>query len=195
MSTNKKSLPLVEAIIEAKGKTEAIKVLNDVLIALNVSSSYLELVSLKDKLSDYQNEFRNISDLYRELAIPMNYEDVHEIRTNLNFLYRDISDALSFDINRHYIFYREAKTTTRAKASVDLKNDEEFKKNFKTTSESLIREYVGYSNTYSDWVSCAGLSYGLYKGLESLLSAIRQMVDSLASSEKHTLMILSKNVK
>jgi hypothetical protein len=67
-------------------------------------------VHLKDTLTGYENEYRRISDQYRSLEIPKRFDKVHEIRVDLNFLYRDIVDELDFDINRLKIFYEENKT-------------------------------------------------------------------------------------
>ena len=195
MAVQKKSGILVEEIIAAKDTTEAIGVLKHVLDELFLTEDYLHLVALKDQLQEFSTQYGDLSDQYRELATPRSYEDLHEIRVGLNFIYRDIVDLLSFEINRVYIYYRENKTTARSQASLSLKTDEEFKKNFVKLSESLIRDYLGSAPSYATWTKCAAMSYGLYKQLESTLISIRQFTDTIASDEKRALHILQKDVK
>lgn len=192
---NKKSEELVQQILTASTRQDAIAVLERTLEQLHLTSNYITLVDLKDRLDKFSLQFREISDSYRDLVFPRSYDDLHTVRVDLNFLYRDTSDDLSFEVNKLYLFYRERKTVTRAEAIINLKNNEEFQKEFKTRSTSAIRDYMGYDNTYNEWTSCNAVAYGLYKQLEALLNSIRQMTDLVSSEEKRALMIAQKDVK
>jgi hypothetical protein len=195
MSSNKKSLPLVEAMVAATTKEEAIKVLNNVLESLHLTTNYLRLVELKDIMDGYSKEYGEIINSYRELESPISYEELSNIRTNLNFLYRDCSDALSFEIGKLYLYYKEGKTLARGNAMKDLKDNEEFQKDFKTKSLSGLRDVLGMSGVYDSWVTNQAVAYGLWKGLDTLLNAIRMFTDTVSSEAKRELFILQKDVK
>jgi len=175
--SKKKAADLVPKIIEANDRNSAIEVLNDVLEALYLTQSYTEMVYLQDKLKGYQKQYREISDEYRSLDVPKRFDDVHNVRVDLNFLYRDIVDELDFDINRLKIYYEEGKTTTRADAISALKQRDEYTKK----SESSLRDIVGMDDGYKEYVALVSMSYGMYKALNNLLTNIKMMADSLAS--------------
>ncbi len=191
----KKSEKFVQQIIDASDRQGAIEILKAVLDDLYLSDSYVDLVHLKDMLSTFKKEYTEISDAYRLLTVPRKYNDVHEIRVNLNFLYRDISDALSFEVNRLKIFYEEAKTTTRADAMLSLSDNESVQKKVKAVSTSSLRDIVGADSAYKEYVRLASISYGLYQELANTLTSIRQMIDSVASEEKVLFEIEKRDVK
>lgn len=193
--SEKKSEKFISQIVEANTREGAIDILKAVMEDLYLSSGYVTLVHLKDKLSTFKLEYTYSSDLYKTLETPRRYEDVHQIRVDLNFLYRDIADELSFEINRLKIFYEEAKTTTRAEAILSLSGNEEVQKKVKATSASALRDIVGADDVYKEYVNLASISYGLYQDLLNTLTSIRQMIDSIASEEKVLFEIEKRDVK
>lgn len=190
--SKKKAGELIPKIIEANTKEKAIEVLNDTLEALYLTNNYTQLVHLKDSLSGYEKQFKDVSNVYRSLVSPRRFEDVHAIRVDLNFLYRDIVDELDFEINRLKIYWEEQKTVVRASSMVSLKEDEDFQSKIKANSTSALRDIVGADDGYKEFVSLASISYGLYQNLRDLLNSIRQMTDSLASESGYLKRIESK---
>lgn len=193
--SSKKSEKLVPLIINAKTEQEAIEVLKQTLKILNLTSDYVELNNLKYELNDFEVKFKEIADKYKGLGTPKNYLSVHEIRVELNFLYRDVTDALAFSINQNKIYFEENKTVVRGEGMMQLIEDEELQGKVKAKSTSALRDIYGLSTEVKEFVNLASISYGLYKNLETLLNGIRQLTDSLASEEKYLLMIETKDAK
>lgn len=190
--SKKKAGELIPKIISADTKEKAIEVLNDTLEALYLTNNYTQLVHLKDSLNGYEVKYKEISNEYRSLDSPRRFNDVHGIRVDLNFLYRDIVDELDFEINRLKIYYEEQKTVVRASSMVSLKEDEDFQSKIKANSTSALRDIVGADDGYKEFVSLASISYGLYQNLRDLLNSIRLMTDSLASESSYLKRIESK---
>jgi hypothetical protein len=183
--SKKKAGELIPKIISADTKEKAIEVLNDTLEALYLTTDYTELVHLKDVLNGYEKQYKEISDRYRSLDSPRRFENVHGIRVDLNFLYRDIVDELDFSINKNKIYYEERKTIVRSSSILELREDSEFQERIKATSTSALRDVMGESGSYKKYVSLASISYGLYQNLRDLLNSIRLMTDSLASESSY----------
>ena len=93
---SKKSATLIPKIIQAGNTEQAITVLNEVLKSLHFSSDYLELVALKDELDEYNNRF---NDICKNCVEENDIGILNNIRIELNFLFREISDKLVFEIN------------------------------------------------------------------------------------------------
>lgn len=189
---SKKSALLLPKIIEANTKEEAIIVLNDVLKTLHFSSDYLELVALKDELDIYNDKFSAICE---GCTSENDVTILNNIRVELNFLFREISDKLVFQINKLKIFHEESKTVLRGTAMMELRDNEIIQGKIKATSATALREIVGVSDEYKESVACISMSYGLYKQLEALLNGIRMMTDTIASKVNHERTILMKDVK
>jgi hypothetical protein len=193
-----KSGDLIPKIIEAKTREEAIAVLSDTLKALHLKSDFIELVSLRDRMVAFEKEYRTISNAYKNMAFPRQYQDLATTRDNLSFLYRDIQDELSFEVNKNKIYWGEdKKTTIRADSMLELKGNEELKKlnNDKNLSLSSLKDIYGASEGYQEYLNLYSISYGLYQNLISLLSSIRIMTDSVASQASHALAVINKDVK
>ena len=188
-----KAKDLIPGIIEAKTKKEAVEVLHNVLEALYLTNNYTDIVKIKDGLETKEQEYREITDLY--IASEKTIEDMIATRTNLNFLYRDISDRFSFDINRLKIYHDEHKTSVRSDSMKFLKNDPESQELFNAKSTSALRDIVGMSGIYKEFVANYSISYGLYKNLETLLNSIKMFIDLLAISIKHEQIILQKDAR
>ncbi len=190
--SKKKAGELIPKIISADTKEKAIEVLNDTLEALYLKNDYTELVHLKDTLNEYEKQYKEISDTYRSLVSPRRFEDVHGIRVDLNFLYRDIVDELDFSINYQKIFYEKRERTVKVESMREAKGDENLQSELKSTSISALDKIKGGTSIYQEYISLSSISYGLYQNLRDLLNSIRMMTDSLASESSYLKRIESK---
>ncbi len=186
-----KSKELLPKIMKAKTREEAVEVLQDVLLALHLSTSYVEMTRLRDRIEYYQKEFKEKTIPLKEGVVE--YKALNNIRIQLNFLYRDIQDELSAPINSNKIYYQEIKTVRRAEGLSEVKGSE-VAKEFKATTTSAIKEILGTSKVYAEYSAENAIAYGNYRTLESLLNSIRMHIDAIASREKRELIILQKNV-
>ena len=192
MST-KRATELIPKIKTASTNEEAIAVLHDVLTSLYLTNNYTNLIALKDRLAVEKNRFREITDEYEFSEKTM--QDMTETRGKLNFLYRDVSDELSFDINRSKIYFEEYKTSVRAESMKVLKEDKEIQEMFGAKSTSALRDIVGIAGSYKEYISNASVSYGLYQELNNILNSIRMFIDLLSGSIKNEQIILMKDAK
>jgi len=189
-----KSAALIPRIIEAKTQEDSIEILNDVLDILYISTSYTRMTELRDKLKEFQEEFKkertglDLEDTFYE------YEFLNHKRIRLSFLYTKIHDELSAVINANKIFYEEVKTTRRAEALQNLKGSE-VATNMKATSASALRELLGADKSYAQYANEYAIAYGNYKSLDTLLTSIKLVIDALASREKRELINIQKDVK
>lgn len=188
-----KAKELLPKIMEATSKTEAIEVLHSVLQALYLTNNYTDIVALKDRLKEKEEEYSTITNNYESSEKELS--DMIDTRTSLNFLYRDISDSFTFDVNRLKIFYEEQKSSIRALAIKDLKEDVEAQEMFNAKSTSALRDVMGYSSIYREFTANYSIAYGLYKNLETLLNSIRMFIDLMSSTIKTEQLILQKDAK
>ena len=188
-----KSKELIPKIQEAQTKEEAIKVLYDVLEALHLSNNYTDMVKLKDDLATEKERYQEVTKDYEKSNRSL--ETMIETRMQLNFLFRDINDKFSFEVNKLKIYYEERKTSVRGEAMKNIKDDKEVQKMFKATSTSAIRDIMGLSPLYVEYIANYSISYGLYKELETLLTSIRMFIDLLAGEISREKMILNKDAK
>lgn len=198
MSNKKKSAELLPKIIAAKNNDEAITVLNETLKYLHLTSDYIDLVYLKDTMENFQIEYGEIIEKHKNIPFPRSYEALAEVRDELAFLYREIQDSLSFEINKTKILHGDdRKATVRAESIISAKENEDLKKanNNKQLSLSSLDRVYGISEEYQEYINLYALSYGLYHGLINLLSSIRLMSDSVASQANHALTVLQRDVK
>src|SRR5690606_3661280 len=126
---------------------------------LHISSDYTVLNGLKHKLDEYKQEYREIEEQFKAYEIPRKYEDVHNTRLELNFLFNRISDDLVFEINAAKIFWEENKTVARAAAILELSENEEVQTKVKAKSASALRDIVGASEESKQYVQMAKISY------------------------------------
>lgn len=190
--SKKKAGELIPKIINADTKEKAIEVLNDTLEALYLTTNYTELVHLKDVLNGYEKQYKELSDAYRSLVFPRQFKDVHGIRVDLNFLYRDIVDELDFSVNFNKIFYEKRERTVKVESMREAKGDEALQSELKSTSISALDKIKGGTSIYQEYISLSSISYGLYQNLRDLLNSIRMMTDSLASESSYLKRIESK---
>lgn len=191
----KKAKDLIPHILSAKTEDDAINVLNKTVEMLHLSQNYYHLKTLKDRLDEYQNDFRALRNKYVDLGEVKFYKDLIEIRFELNFLYQEINDELGFEINKAKIFNEERKTVVRAEAMRSLKSDEEFQKEIKATSASALRDIVGASAVYQEYTTMASMAYGMYSEFHKLMEAIKVTTDSLASECRQAQHIEHKDMK
>jgi hypothetical protein len=189
-----KSKDLIPKIIAAKTKEEATEVLRETLQALHLSTDYVEMTRLQDRINFYQAKFKELTKGLNTVDVVIEYEQLNNIRMSLNYLYREIQDELSAPINSNKIYYEEIKTVRRAEGLSEVRGSD-VAKEFKATSASAIREILGASETYANYAGEYSIAYGNYKTLETLLNSIRMHIDSIASREKRELIILQKDAK
>lgn len=193
MADKKKSQELIPKIISAKTDDDAITILYETLNALYLTSDYTDIVALKDKLEEHKVEFKRITNEFREQE--HDYDSVIKYRAELNFLYRDIQDQLTFDVNRLKIHYEEYKTVQRFESMSSLKDNEDVSGKFKAKSASALRDIIGGDSGYKEYVSLASISYGLWQELGKVLESIRLFTDTMASMAKREMTIDVKDVK
>lgn len=191
----KKSINLIPKIIEATTREEAIEVLNEMLSSLYITNEYVDASKIKDKLEGYKTQYKSITTNYDNLGQVKSYQQVNEIRKDLNFLYRDIVDNIVFDINRLKIYYEEYKTIQRASSMTSLKNNQTFQSNIKATSPSALRDIVGADEQYNEYVATTSITYGMYMELKELLEAVKQFTNTISSEERYLLNIEVVDVK
>ena len=176
-----KAKDLVPLIVGATDEKAAVNVLVKVAETLHLSQNYTHLVTLKDTMEEYKEKFKEISNRYRQIPTPRPYNSLHELRMELSFVFRDFTDDLAFEINKSKIFHEERKTEARAIAMVELKNDPDFQKQIKATSTSALRDIIGASSSYQEFITLASFSYGLYQEYQKMSDAMKMLNDSLAS--------------
>jgi hypothetical protein len=177
-----KAKEFIEPIIGANDEDSAVEVLVDITEKLHLSRNYFHLVSLKDKMEESKEKFKEITDRYKKIPVPRSYTSLHELRVELSFLSRDFTDELAFEINKCKIFHEERKTEARAAGILDLKEDKEFNEKFdRKLSATAIRELVGASDVYQEYINLASYSYGLYQEYHKISDTMKLFNDALAS--------------
>jgi hypothetical protein len=191
-----KGAALIPLIISADNKEKAVEVLNETLKVLHLTSDYLELVKLKDRLDTFQESFNSISKKYEETSFPREYQFLAETRDELAFLYRDLTDNLSFEINSAKIkFGDDAKTEARGESIMKLKDDDTIKIGGKKVTVSQLREVYGVAPEYKEYLNLYSISYGLYQNLIKLFEAIKMLSDSISSQAKVAHEVDKRDVK
>lgn len=197
MSQTNKSSELIPRIITATSKQESIEILTDALKMLHLTSDYTALVALKDKLDEYKQTFREIKNKYKVLETPRFYTQVHEIRVELDFLYQDVVDDLSFEVNKLKIYWgddrrSEIRATSVERATQRMEKEAEAT-GTKKPSHSLVMDMFGKEDTYKEFLNYKAMSYGTFKELTYLLTAITSVTNSLSSESKWLMNIENKN--
>lgn len=152
-------------------------------------------MELKGIMQEHKDTFRKITDRYRSIPIPRPYNSLHELRMELSFLSRDFADNLAFEVNKAKIFHEERKTEARAAGILELKENNEFQKQLKTTSASGLRDMVGASGIYQEYIALAAVSYGLYQEFHKIGDSMKLFNDALASECREMQFIEQKDTK
>jgi len=176
-----KSASLLPVIIAADTEDKAIQALIEVTEALHLSQNFYFLVELKDRMNEYKQKYKDLTERYRSIPTPRPYQSLHELRMELSFLSRDFADEFAFEINKAKIFHEERKTEARATGMLELRDNKEFQQKLKATSASALREMVGASGVYQEYIALAAVSYGLYQEFHKVGDSMKLFNDSLAS--------------
>jgi hypothetical protein len=190
-----KSESLLPLIMEATTKDQAVDALIKVTEALHLSQNYFFLVELRDSMTEYKSKFRDITERYRQIPTPRQYYQLHELRMELSFLSRDFADAFAFEVNKAKIFHEERKTEARATGILELRESKEFQERIKATSPSALRDMVGASGVYQEYISLAAVSYGLYQEFHKVGDSMKLFSDSLASECRESQHLEHKDAK
>jgi hypothetical protein len=192
----RKSEELIPLILQADDEDKAIDVLNEVLECLYLTSDYIELKKLKDRFEELKSEANGIIEMYKAnyRNQTLNVELMDQAKTELNFMYIQITDELAFDSSRLKIFYEEKKTVQRFDSMYAL-SDDEISNKFKAKSASALREIMGADPGYRQFVSLAAISYGLWNEVNKYLESIKLLTDTIAGQLKRELIINVKDQK
>lgn len=157
MEKKKKASAFIDEMVKVTNRKDAINILNDILKSLYLTSDYTFLVSLKDSLNNFEVQFKDICEVYKKCE--KNYANIDDIRTQCAFMYREVNDELSFDIDRLKVHHEQDKTVRRYDAMINLKEKNEFN----AKSASALRELLGGDAGYREYVSLSSVSYGLWR--------------------------------
>lgn len=183
MAADKKAKKLIEAIQVSQTYEEALATLHLVLKELYLTNTYTDLVRIQDSIKAFQKRFKEITKGYTSDIIDVRV--LNKLRTDLNFLYRDIVDELCANVNRMRTYYEEMKTVARADGMNELKDDKDLAEKFNVKSASAARDLLGNSETYRKYVTEASLAYSNYKVLDALLTSIRMTIDGIAGHVRY----------
>lgn len=195
--SKKKSAELLPKIIACKTKEEAVAVLTEAFKMLHLTSDYNDLVALKDTLDVHKKELQSIQNEFSDLEVPRKYLDIHNTRLALNFLYMQVSDDLSFEVNKLKVYYgddRRSEVKASSAEAVRRRLEEEAKAAAKKgPSHALVMDIYAAEPSYKEFVVMKSFSYGLYKELDNLLTAIIKFSDSVSSEESYLRNIEARN--
>ena len=111
------------------------------------------------------------------MELPRQYTLVQETRTRANFIYRELVDNYVHEVNRVKMLLEESKTVERAKALDYLKKHEEYSH----IAKSSMRDYLGASPNYEEWIRDYSMAYANYQYLSKVLESVRIFIDTCAS--------------
>lgn len=174
---SEKSQQIVKAIIDCDNGKEAVVVIKDIIKALNMNQDSETINGLVTGLDALSKTFEDLESEYRGLEIPKPIEEVQRIRTEANFIYRQLADEFVFPVSRLKTLFDEKKTTERAKGLNSLKEDEKYS----NIAKSSLRDYLGAAENYQEWMNNFSIVYGAYSQMRALMDSIKQFTDSLAS--------------
>ena len=132
-------------------------------------------------MTEHQQRFKEIWQDYKSIPQPRTYEQLHQIRIEVGFLHTQVNDDLAFEVNKSKIYHEERKSEAREAAMLGLKEDKDFQSKIKTTSASALRDMLGASPVYQEFVTLASMSYGLYQEFLKLMESLKMLNDSVAS--------------
>ena len=179
-----KSKNLIPLIIDAKDVDEAISVLKEVMDNLYITEDYVEIMRITDRLNEMKADYNVLTNKIKTME--KTTENILNMRMELTFFYRDVTNEFSFDVNKAKIFEEEFKTAERGKALTRLSDNkgvlEQF--NMKKPSASTLRDILGLDDEYSEYIHRLSQSYGNYKTLESFLISIRDFINLMSSMQR-----------
>ena len=179
-----KSKNLIPLIIDAKDVDEAFSVLKEVMDNLYITEDYVEIMRITDRINEMKAEYNALTNKIKTME--KTTENILDMRMELTFFYRDVTNEFSFDVNKAKIFEEEFKTAERGKALTRLSDNknvlEQF--NMKKPSASTLRDILGLDDEYSEYIHRLSQSYGNYKTLESFLISIRDFINLMSSMQR-----------
>ena len=100
-----KSKNLIPLIIDAKDVEEAIEVLKEVMDNLYITEDYVEIMRITDKLNEMKADYNVLTNKIKTME--KTTENILNMRMELTFFYRDVTNEFSFDVNKAKIFEEE----------------------------------------------------------------------------------------
>lgn len=180
-----KSKKYLGKIISAVTEEEAVEILTQLSKELGIGQSYGKLLHLKERLDLHKLAFKEIEKSLEEESVPTS-DFLKNLRQEAIHCYQELSDELTFDINRLKIAYGEdRKSEVRGEILVALNADEDFKATNKAKSLSALKEIYSVHDSYKEWLTCAAMSYGLWNDLRETLKYINFFIDLLASKVRN----------
>jgi hypothetical protein len=168
---------LVDRIVECKDQLCAVDIIKEVINNLKVSRNYQRMVEVEKGIRELESAFKELQEEFHVMALPRQYTVVQETRTKANFIYRELVDNYVHEVNRVKMLLEESKTVERAKALEYLKNDA----NYSNIAKSTMRDYLGASPNYEEWIRDYSMAYANYQYLSKVLESVRIFTDTCAS--------------
>jgi len=168
---------LVDRIVECKDQLCAVDIIKEVINNLKVSRNYQKMVEVEKGIRELESAFKELQEEFHVMVLPRQYSVVQETRTKANFIYRELVDNYVHEVNRVKMLLEESKTVERAKALEYLKNDA----NYSNIAKSTMRDYLGASPNYEEWIRDYSMAYANYQYLSKVLESVRIFTDTCAS--------------
>jgi hypothetical protein len=186
-----KAKQIIQDIKACEKDADAVSIIKEIMAALNMSQDAETINRLIAGLEELSDKFEQLEAAYKEIETPKDISEVQKIRTEANFIYREIADDYVFDVSRLRTLFEELKTVERAKGLNELKEDERYS----NIGKSYLRDYLGAAENYQEWMVSYSLAYGAYSKMRSLMDSIRMFTDSLAGEIRSLQQVEIKDAK
>jgi len=168
---------LVDKIVECTDQLCAVDIIKEVISNLKVSRNYQRMVEVEGGIRELEKAFSELQEEFHRMELPRQYNLVQEARTKANFIYRELVDHYVHEVNRVKMLLEESKTIERAKALEYLKESS----TFGSIAKSTLRDYLGASPNYEEWIRDYSMAYANYQYLAKVLESVRIFTDTCAS--------------
>ena len=168
---------LVDKIVECTDELCAVDIIKEVISNLKVSRKYQRMVEVEGGIRELEKAFSELQEEFHRMELPRQYNLVQEARTKANFIYRELVDHYVHEVNRVKMLLEESKTVERAKALEYLKESS----TFGSIAKSTLRDYLGASPNYEEWIRDYSMAYANYQYLSKVLESVRIFTDTCAS--------------
>ena len=168
---------IVDKIVDCKDEVWAVDIIKEVIDNLRVSKNYERMVEVEGGIRELEGTFAELQEEFHRMELPRQYTLVQETRTRANFIYRELVDNYVHEVNRVKMLLEESKTVERAKALDYLKKHEEYSH----IAKSSMRDYLGASPNYEEWIRDYSMAYANYQYLSKVLESVRIFTDTCAS--------------
>lgn len=171
----------IDRIIEAKNESGAVQILIDIAKELGIDKSYSGLVLVKDRLKVYQVAFKATRSRL-DVSIP-DLDLLLDVRREVAFAYNEIVDELSSTVNASKIeFGEDARKLAKGKSYIEVMNDDELKEKVGSKTATVLKEMIGTTDTYINWLNCNKLSYANWNTYRGMLESWKLFNDYLAGA-------------